>query len=445
MLRRPIPPRALWGELVLAGLCTIVGFPVFTALAMFSVPAAHGGVVLGIVPLATAAAAALVAHERPSPGFWLVSLIGAAIVLAFVLSRPQARAFALGDLFLLGTVLSGAFGYALSGRLSLRMPGWEVVSWQVTGFLPLSLLAMLLLWPHDLAAVPLQAWAGLAYVGLVSQYFAFFVFNAAMAAAGVARVGQLMLLQPFVIVVLAALINGEPISASTLAFAAAVVAIGVDRPAHVGEAAMSSERHFALWMGSAVDDFRTACNTECPMHAIDALYREHLALRQLPSRELIEQHTSGIADKDVARAIAGRLACALPSAEAIDYLRRHLRAPLLTVASGVGFWAHCLRHAHGIETLATDLYRAGRQSALPAARLASGAAEWTRSKRCAVIPDHDVLGVCLPPGLSLQQIYQAAPQATSRQLFIAGYFSHDAFGGSEEGIMSAQHGLRFRR
>lgn len=223
-LRRPIPPRALWGELALTGLCTIVGFPVFTALAMFSVPAAHGGVVLGIVPLATAAAAALVAHERPSLGFWLVSLVGAAIVLAFVLSRPQARAFALGDLFLLGTVLAGAFGYALSGRLSLRMPGWEVVSWQVVGFLPFAVLAALTLWPHDLTAIPLQAWAGLAYVGLVSQYLAFFVFNAAMAAAGVARVGQLMLLQPFVIVVLAAVINDEPIRISTLAYAVAVVA-----------------------------------------------------------------------------------------------------------------------------------------------------------------------------------------------------------------------------
>jgi drug/metabolite transporter (DMT)-like permease len=223
-LRRPIPPRALWGELLLTGLCTIVGFPVLTALAMFSVPAAHGGVVLGILPLATAAAAALVAHERPSLGFWLASLAGAAIVFAFVLSRSEARAFALGDLFLLGTVLSGAFGYALSGRLSLRMPGWEVVSWQVVGFLPFSALAALALWPRDLAAIPLQAWAGLAYVGLVSQYLAFFVFNAAMAAAGVARVGQLMLLQPFVIVLLAALVNGEPIRASTLAYAVAVVA-----------------------------------------------------------------------------------------------------------------------------------------------------------------------------------------------------------------------------
>ncbi len=45
-----------------------------------------------------------------------------------------------------------------------------------------------------------------------------------MAMSGVARDGQLMLLQPFVIVMLAALINGEPIRVTTLAFAAAVVA-----------------------------------------------------------------------------------------------------------------------------------------------------------------------------------------------------------------------------
>jgi hypothetical protein len=57
-------------------------------------------------------------------------------------------------------------------------------------------------------------------VGLVSQYVAFFVFNAAMAMSGVARVGQLMLLQPFVILGLAALVNGE--SARPTMFAHAV-------------------------------------------------------------------------------------------------------------------------------------------------------------------------------------------------------------------------------
>jgi drug/metabolite transporter (DMT)-like permease len=71
VLRRPIPPISLWREILLAGVCTIVGFPLFTALAMVSVPAAHGGIVLGILPLATTAAAMLVARERPTSGFWL--------------------------------------------------------------------------------------------------------------------------------------------------------------------------------------------------------------------------------------------------------------------------------------------------------------------------------------------------------------------------------------
>lgn len=224
ILRRSIPPASLWREIFLSGLCTIVGFPVLMALAMATVPAAHGGVVLGIVPLVTAGAAALVAHERPSAAFWAASLVGAAIVVAFVLSQSEARTFALGDLYLFGTVLAGAFGYALSGRLSMSMPGWEVISWQVTAFLPLSTATAFLLSPHHFSDIPLKAWFGLAYVSLVSQFLAFFVFNAAMAMTGVARVGQLMLLQPFVIVVLAALVNGEPLQLTTLAYAAAVVA-----------------------------------------------------------------------------------------------------------------------------------------------------------------------------------------------------------------------------
>lgn len=222
--RKSLPPRALWLELVLAGLCTIVGFPVLMALAMVSVPAAHGGVVLGILPLATAAAAALLAHERPSVGFWLASLAGAGVVVVFVLRQTEAQTIALGDVFLLGTVVAGAFGYTLSGRLSRTMPGWEVISWQVALFLPVSALATYAFWPLTLGDVPVSAWAGLLYAGFVSQFFAFFVFNAAMAIGGVARVGQLMLLQPFVIVALAWPVNGEPIQLTTLAYAAAVVA-----------------------------------------------------------------------------------------------------------------------------------------------------------------------------------------------------------------------------
>lgn len=225
VLRRPVPPRALWHEFLLAGLCTIVGFPVFMALAMAHVPAAHGGVVLGILPLATAAAAALLAHERPSLGFWVASTAGAIIVLVFMVQQSGANTLQLGDLYLLGTVISGAFGYTLSGRLSRKLPGWEVISWQVALFLPLSLIATFALWPPAIGQVPPSAWTGLAYVSFISQFFAFFVFNAAMAMGGVARIGQLMLLQPFVIVALSVPVNGERFDASTLLYAAAVVTV----------------------------------------------------------------------------------------------------------------------------------------------------------------------------------------------------------------------------
>ena len=180
------------------------------------------------------------------------------------------------------------------------------------------------------------------------------------------------------------------------------------------------------------------------MHAVETLYQEHLARRQLPARDLIERQTRRITDEGLARSIAGRMTCALPGAEAIDYLRRHLRAPMLTVAAGIGFWAYCLSLVQGIEPVATDLFapeenpRFRRPGWYPVRPM--DALEALRR-----YPEHDVLGVCLPPGMSLQQVYEAAPQAASRQLFVAGYFSREAFGGGREGVMSAEHGLMFRR
>ena len=222
--RRKLPPLSLWGQICGTAFCTALAYPLFAAFAMMSVPAAHGGVVLGILPLATAAAAALIAHERPSYGFWLASAAGALLVLIFTLRQSEGMGVSVGDIFLLGTIAAGAIGYTMSARLTALMPGWEVISWQVVILLPLFAAATIALWPADVASVPMACWAGLGYVGLVSQYTSFFVFNAAMVRAGIARTSQIMLLQPFVIIALAVLVNGEPIQGETVLFAAAVVA-----------------------------------------------------------------------------------------------------------------------------------------------------------------------------------------------------------------------------
>ena len=48
-----------------------VGYPFFLALAMERVPSAHGAVVVGLAPAATAVLAVLRTGERPRLPFWL--------------------------------------------------------------------------------------------------------------------------------------------------------------------------------------------------------------------------------------------------------------------------------------------------------------------------------------------------------------------------------------
>ncbi len=224
VLRRPFP-RAHLRTLVLIGLCVVIGFPGFTSLALQTVPAAHGGVVLGILPLATALAAALVAHERPSAAFWGWSVAGALIVIGFSLHGANGLAFELGDLFLLLACACAATGYAMSGRLARLMPGWEVISWVLVTCLPLLLVLFVPVLPRvNWNAAPVD-WAAFVYLGLMSQFMGFFFWNAGMAIGGVARVGQVQLLQTFVTLGLSALLVGETIDALTIAAAIGVAGV----------------------------------------------------------------------------------------------------------------------------------------------------------------------------------------------------------------------------
>ncbi len=222
---RRLPPTPNWGPLALVALCVVLGYPIFTALALVTAPAAHGGVVLGLMPLASAAAATVIAGERPSWAFWLVGIVGAALVAAYALRHGAAGSFAGRDLFFVGSIASGAIGYTISGRLARQMPGWEVISWVLAVSLPVATIACALLWPAHAAAVPPQAWAAVAFLALLPQYIGFFFWNRGLASGGIARVSQLQLLQPFVIVGLAIPINGEIVDLETWFFTCAVVVV----------------------------------------------------------------------------------------------------------------------------------------------------------------------------------------------------------------------------
>ena len=225
VMRRPLPPKDAYARIAIIILGVVFGFPYFTALAMQTVPAAHGGVVLGVLPLATAAAAVVMTGERPGIGFWIAALIGALLVIAFALRQGGGGTVSPGDYQLLLAIISGGIAYTASGSLARTMPGWEVISWALVFSLPISFLASWALFPDNPAAVPTDAWLGLLYSAVMAQWMGFFFWNAGLAMGGISRVSQVQLVQPFVTVGLAASINRETVDLTTILFALAVVAV----------------------------------------------------------------------------------------------------------------------------------------------------------------------------------------------------------------------------
>lgn len=243
-LRRRPPPRALWPQFVIAMLGVSALFPLLMAFGMQTVDASHGGVVLGVLPIATALVAVAITHERPRPLFWIASLAGAALVIAFAL-REGGGIMSAGDLLLLGAVATSAIGYTFSGKLTSHMPGWEVFSWILVIALPISIPVSLLTMPADILHLPAKPLLGLLYVALFPQWIGFFAWNAGLAMGGIARVSQVQLLQPFVTFGLAAYFNGETITWQVVAFAAAVVATVAISTRTRGQKALARQTQFA--------------------------------------------------------------------------------------------------------------------------------------------------------------------------------------------------------
>jgi drug/metabolite transporter (DMT)-like permease len=220
--RERLPDRRHWLGLGVVALGTVFGFSIFTSLALRTVPSAHGAVVVGLLPAATAVAAVLLARERPRPAFWAVCALGVLAVLGFAAVQGAGQ-LAQGDLYLGLAVIFAAAGYAEGGRLARTMDGWRVVSWALVGALPLTLLAAWLSpWPTQ--PPPAAAWWALGYVSVVSMYLGFFAWYRGLALGGVAQAGQVQLLQPVLTLAWSAALLGESLTPLTVAAALLVVA-----------------------------------------------------------------------------------------------------------------------------------------------------------------------------------------------------------------------------
>ncbi|MDP3172403.1 MAG: EamA family transporter, partial [Polaromonas sp.] len=139
--RAPLPQRRDWLPLVITAGGVVFGFPLFTSIAMRYVEAMHASVIVGVLPLATAAVGALLHRQRPSAGFWLCAALGSALVVLFAVLRSGTAGLTVhfADLLLLAAMLCAAVGYGYGARLSQHMQAEHVICWALLISLPVTL------------------------------------------------------------------------------------------------------------------------------------------------------------------------------------------------------------------------------------------------------------------------------------------------------------------
>jgi drug/metabolite transporter (DMT)-like permease len=212
--RRPDPSDT--PSLGITALGVVVGFPLLTALALQYVTSAHSIVFLGLLPLSTAVFAVLRGGERPKLAFWLFSLLGSVFVVGYAVYNG-IQASLRGDLLMLAAIVVCGLGYAEGAGLSRKLGGWQVICWALVLSLPIMLPITLLTMPSTFEHVGAPAWIGFAYVSVFSMLIGFVFWYRGLAQGGIAAVGQLQLIQPFMGLGLAALILHESVNQVMLA------------------------------------------------------------------------------------------------------------------------------------------------------------------------------------------------------------------------------------
>lgn len=220
--RAPRPARRDLVPFAIVAFGVVVGFPLLTALALRHVPSAHAIVFVGLLPLATALFGVMRAGERPQPAFWLFSALGSAAVAGLALHGAEGG-FSAANLLMLGAILVCGLGYAEGARLSRSYGGWQVISWALVLSLPLMAVLAALTAPASLPPLSAPSWIGLAYVSVFSMLVGFVFWYRGLALGGIAGVGQLQLLQPFIGLGFASLLLGERVGMGLFGTALVVV------------------------------------------------------------------------------------------------------------------------------------------------------------------------------------------------------------------------------
>lgn len=223
VLKEKKPAKQDWWPLAIVALGVVIGFPLFTALALQYMNAAHSIVFVSLLPLATAIFAVLRGGEKPNQFFWIFAILGSGVVFAYMFFISGDTSLGIGDFYMLMAIIFCGFGYAEGGVLSRKIGGWQVICWALILSLPFMLFLTVFYMPASFENVSRSALVGLIYVSLFSMLIGFFFWYKGLAQGGIAAISQLQLLQPLMGLAIAAALLHEHVSWSMLVVTAATL------------------------------------------------------------------------------------------------------------------------------------------------------------------------------------------------------------------------------
>ncbi|WP_205675600.1 DMT family transporter [Acinetobacter calcoaceticus] len=223
VLKQKKPAKQDWWSLAIVALGVVIGFPLFTALALQYMNAAHSIVFVSLLPLATAIFAVLRGGEKPNQFFWIFAVLGSAVVFAYMFFISGDTSLGIGDFYMLMAIIFCGFGYAEGGVLSRKIGGWQVICWALILSLPFMLFLTIFYMPTSFQNISTSAVVGLIYVSLFSMLIGFFFWYKGLAQGGIAAISQLQLLQPLMGLAIAAALLHEHVSWSMLVVTAATL------------------------------------------------------------------------------------------------------------------------------------------------------------------------------------------------------------------------------
>lgn len=209
--------RAQWGQLLLCGVVMMYLNQLFLTQGIQRTAAANASLIIALNPLVASLLAAVLLGDRLTPARVAGVALGFAGVAAVVLHRPGMALGqgSLGDVLLLGAVLTWVAGGMLVQRLARQLDTALISVWVTT--IGAALLALQVALDPSATVPPLASlsathWVLIGLSGLLASAVGGLVWNHALRTLGVARTALYAYWVPIFGVLFAVTLLGEPLS-----------------------------------------------------------------------------------------------------------------------------------------------------------------------------------------------------------------------------------------